>query len=283
MRAQARGDARCAARSRAPPSMRPSALATRERRQPAARFGGRRAGDAGAVAGDVEARHRTCRPTRRRPVRSTPADRSTRARSRRRGEVDVGHHALVQQHVVDRQRMLLRRRRRSEPRARARRPRTASDVTYSTTRTLPAHRAHQLAALARNTATTGTPARARSACARAGRAASCRAARRSSRPARSNCDATSHSKGPQPASTVRPFGIDARGLEQDLRGAGRAARRATSSRERETAAPARRSPGSPRAFPRSSVWRACGGPAEMANANVPSSRRSIDHTVACGT
>ena len=42
------------------------------------------AGDAGAVAGDVEARHRRAAPRRRRPARSTPADRSMRARSRRR-------------------------------------------------------------------------------------------------------------------------------------------------------------------------------------------------------
>ena len=52
--------------------------------------------------------------------------------------------------------------------------------------------------------------RVRAAPARAGRAASCRAARRSSPPARRHCHATSHSSGPRPASTVAALRHDAR-------------------------------------------------------------------------
>ena len=92
-----------AARSRRAPSMRPRALATASAVEPAARFGRARAGDAAAVARHEHARHAAAAPRVHHRLearlRLVPAQRA----SGRAREIHVGHHALMQQHLVDRQ------------------------------------------------------------------------------------------------------------------------------------------------------------------------------------
>ena len=147
-----------------------------------------------------------CAEARRARATSRAAARSSDARCRRHGEIDVGHHALVQQQVIGRQALARARRRRSTTsRSLARRRRRASRVTPRTTRTLRAHLAQQRQALGevgREHEIRQMRQRAQPVAARRGVEDRLDACRRRCR----ICAASSHSSGPVPASTMRPSG-----------------------------------------------------------------------------
>ena len=179
----------------------------RERREPAANSAALRAGDAGAVAGDRDAGESTSRRRRRvagvqQQLRVVPA----MLDAERHREIDVRHHALVQEQRVDRQ-GLPRARRAGKPRASTRPcPRRASAVTPR--RSAPVRRTCGAAARGpwRDSGEARKPGRCGSALrhsSRRGVVSRMRvdASRRRSR----NCAANSQSSGPQPGEHRAPL------------------------------------------------------------------------------
>ena len=220
--AQARAAARCraapssASRNRA--SQRARSRSRRDHAAPARRL---RARDARAVSRDRDAFDRRIAVGRRAPASSRAARRPSDARCRptsrgsrsaRRPGAGAAYRPAIVSSAPAVHAECDRRHFRIADRAQRRDAGNHADLLL--------HRAHELQPLAEiareEKRQAGAAARARDSPCR-----SCRGSRSSCAPALRYCHAISHSSGPQPASTVRPAGTQARRLEQDLRRARR--------------------------------------------------------------